>query len=287
MKLPALIPCLVLGALAPAGIGSAAPREPAAAVSSLALEAVRPAVAPAARHEWRGDGPASREAGVPMLAPSWRAGPRWDALRYQPRRSRHGGEAYGPRPEAFSQIHLGFLDPEGRPSRGLLVGFRGGLAVDPHIQIGGNLDWRHTSDRQTEVISQGTGPGGEPIVVRRDLSRSSSDLFPLLAFLQIGGGSHLPVIPYFGVAGGYQVLFLSAEDFQTGQEFDGTFGGFGWQLWGGAAFPLSGRARLNAEVFVNDAELSREVDDPFTGQGFRETIDMDGTGVRFGLAWGF
>ncbi|HEY3216382.1 MAG TPA: hypothetical protein VGK93_07810 [Candidatus Eisenbacteria bacterium] len=283
MKLRAFILCFLLGSAIAVEAWAAAPLEPAAEMSRLALEGDGVAAPAPSTLAWLGEGSAAGEA---FAAPRW-AGPRWDALRYRPRRARYGVERYGPRPEGFSQIHLGFLDPDGRPSRGLILGFRGGLAVDPHIQIGGNLDWRHTSDRQTEVISEGTGPGGEPIVVRRDLSRSSSELFPVLGFLQVSAGSGLPVIPYFGLAGGYEILFLSAKDFQTGETFEGTFGGFGWQMWGGAALPLSGRARLNAEVFVNDAELSRDVDDPITGQGFRETIDMDGTGMRFGLAWGF
>ena len=281
MRLRAFILCFVLGVPAAVEGAAAVPFEAATPATNLALEFPSPVAAPAVLIERAGDRPWDR-----AFAPSRWAGPRLESLRYRPRR--HDREPHnGPRPETFSQIHLGFMDPDGRPDAGLVVGFRGGVAVDPHVQIGGNLDWRHKSDRQTEVISEGTGPGGEPIVVRRDLSRSSSDLFPLLGFLQLGGGSDLPVIPYFGLAGGYEVLFLSAKDFQTGQKFDGTFGGFGWQVWGGAALPLSGRARLTAEVFVNRAELSRDVDDPLSGQGFRETVDLDGTGMRFGVAWGF
>jgi hypothetical protein len=282
MKLRAVILCFLLGVALTAEATVAVASEPTGGGSRSILASDAAAAPMVSSLAWLGERPAADEA-VGVVA--W-TGPRWDALRYRPRRPRYV-ERYGARPEGFSQIHLGFLDPDGRPSRGFLMGFRGGLAVDPHIQIGGNVDWRHTSDRQTEILSEGTGPGGEPIVVRRDLSRSSSDLLPLLGFLQVSAGSELPVIPYFGIAGGYEVLFLSAEDFQTGESFEGTFGGSGWQIWGGAALPLSGRARLNAEVFVNNAELSRDVDDPVTGQGFRETIDMDGTGMRFGLAWGF
>ncbi len=210
---------------------------------------------------------------------------RYESLRYRPRRER-GYRESGPRPESFSQLHLGFLDPQGPEASGVLVGFRGGLAVDPHIQIGGELDWSHRGDSQTAVISEGPGPGGTVITTRADLSRSSSDLVPLLGFVQVSA-SELRVIPYFGLGAGYEVLHLSAEDFVTRQEFKGTFGGFGWQAWGGVALPLSGRSRLNAEVFANNAELSRDVEDPSTGQTFRETVDRDGAGMRVGLAWGF
>src|SRR5262249_1569650 len=96
----------------------------------------------------------------------------------------------------------------------------------------------------------------------------------------------LPVVPYFGIGGGYEVLFLNAKDFQTGEKFDGTFGGWGWEAWGGAALPLSGNTRLAAEVFTNTASVERDVDDP-SGATFHEVVDLDGVGMRFGVNWGF
>ena len=94
-------------------------------------------------------------------------------------------------------------------------------------------------------------------------------------------------MPYVGAAASWQVLFLQADDFTTGETFDATFDGFGWQLWVGAAFPLSGRSRLIGEVFMNQAELNRDVFDPFLGQDLRETVSTDGVGARFGISWGF
>ena len=222
-----------------------------------------------------------------VMRPAHPQGGVLESIRYRPRHAYRARESYRVRPQGFSQIHLGFFDPDGHPSNGLVVGFRGGLAVDPHLQIGANLDWRHKGASEAVLIREGVGPGGETIATKQDLARSSSDLIPLLGFLQVEAGPELPVIPYFGVAGGYEALFLSAKDFQSGETFDGTFDGFGWQVWGGAAWPLSSNARLNAELFVNGAELGRDVDDPTTGQTLRETVNMDGTGMRFGLAWGF
>ncbi len=90
----------------------------------------------------------------------------------------------------------------------------------------------------------------------------------------------------FTVTGGVASA-AGAEDFQTGQSFDATYDGFGWQLWGGAALPLSGRSRLVGEVFMNNADLEREVFDVVTGETIRETVSTDGVGARFGLSWGF
>jgi hypothetical protein len=213
----------------------------------------------------------------------------YESVRYRPRRERVYRENYGrgPQPASVSELHLGFFDPEGDESNGVVFGGRLGLQVDPHIAIGGDIDWHHKSDRQTEIVSTGPGPGGQDVEVRRELARSSSNLFPILGYLQINADPSLSVIPYFGIAGGYEALFISAEDFQTGEDFDGTFDGFGWQAWAGAAMPLSGRSRLNAEIFINQAELGRDVDDAITGETFRETVTQNGAGMRVGLSWGF
>jgi len=208
-------------------------------------------------------------------------------VHYRPRRSRWGR---APEAASVSQIHLGFFDPDGTPARRFLVGIRGGPMIDRQVQLGVGIDWAHDSDNTSSVSSETTGPGGTPITIQRDLSRASTDLFPIMAFLQVSAPDNMSVVPYFGVAGGYQLLNLSADDYLTGDSFDATYGGWGWQVWGGLAMPLSGRTRLTGEVFVNGAELSRDVNDPYYGvygSTYRETVKQDGVGARFGIAWGF
>ncbi|MCC6350384.1 MAG: hypothetical protein IT347_12425 [Candidatus Eisenbacteria bacterium] len=202
---------------------------------------------------------------------------------YRPRRSGYGRhvDSYG-----VSQIHLGFFDPDGDPPRSFLAGIRGGPMLDPHVQVGVGVDWAHSGDRTASVRSTEIGPGGTPITVQREIARSSTDFFPIMAFMQLSADDDLSLVPYFGIAGGYQVLNLSADDYQSGQSFDATYGGWGWQAWGGAAMPLSGRTRVTGEVFFNGGEMGRDVDDPLFG-GYRETVKADGFGARFGLAWGF
>ena len=214
-------------------------------------------------------------------------GTRYESARYRPRRER-GYRDYGTRrPTAVSQLHAGYLDPDGPADPGFLVGLRVGQQFQDVVEIGVGADWRNKSGRSTEVLQSTTGPGGETIVVRRELSRYSSNLFPMMAYIQVSGPSSLTLIPYAGVAASYQALFLSADDFQTGQSFDATYDGFGWQLWGGAKLPLSGRTGLVGEVFMNNADLDRDVFDPASGQTIREIVSTDGLGARFGLTWGF
>ena len=221
-----------------------------------------------------------------VFASRYVGGTRYESSRYRPRRER--GYGRGPwRGRGVSQIHAGFLDPDGAPDAGFLAGFRGGQRIDDVFEIGLGLDWRNKSGRSFETARETIGPGGEPIVVRRDISRYSSNLFPALLYVQLSAPSHLRFVPYVGAAASWQVLFLEADDFTTGETFDATFDGFGWQLWGGAAFPLSGRSRLIGEVFLNQADLNRDVFDPTIGQDVRETVSTDGLGARFGMSWGF
>lgn len=290
-----LLPILSVPALADTGGGPSAP----AAVSAPALDLLGPAISfdtpvthaalasgfAVAPSDERANG--GFESAEPVRHRSvYVSGSRYEASRYRPRRegSRGSGRWRG---RGVSQLHAGFLDPDGPSEAGFLAGFRGGQQIDDLFQIGLGLDWRNKSGRATELLSETIGPGGETIVVRRDVSSYSSNLFPAIAYFQVSGPSHMLLVPYVGAAASWQVLFLKADDFATGQEFDSTFDGFGWQLWAGAAMPLSGRSRLVGEIFMNQADLHRDVYDPFLGQDLRETVSVDGVGARFGMSWGF
>jgi len=217
-----------------------------------------------------------------VVRPARPAGTRNDAIRYRPRGSRSRSSVV----ESPAQLHLGFFDFDGAGSGSFVAGLRGGPQVDPHIQIGGAFDWVHRSDDQTVVAGDPYTQGGNVITPTRVLARTSTNLLPFQLFLQVSGDQDMPVIPFGGISGGYQLLFLSADDFATQTSFDATFGGWGWQAWGGLGIPLSGQSRLTGEVFLNQSNPEREVTD-IDGTEFRERVDADGVGMRFGLQWGF
>ena len=208
-----------------------------------------------------------------------------------------GGVGYRPRAyrshdsvrPTTTQVHVGFFDPSEGFGTGFVGGFRVGPQVDPHVQIGLAMDWWHRSESQTMnlgMISVPGGSGSERLV----LSKSSADMVPILAFVQVSGDENMPIIPYGGFGAGYEWLFLSADRFLTSESFDQTFGGFGWQVWGGAGLPLDGRTRLNGEVFYNAAEVGSDVDVTIPDLGVatvRDVVKMNGLGMRFGISWGF
>lgn len=220
---------------------------------------------------------------APSLAVLARVAPPFESVRYWRRAEEPPARHSQSSP---IQIHAGFFDPDGSGTSSFAFGLRGGPAIDERIQIGVGLDWYHESQSQRDVVGE-TVQNGRPVTVTRELARASSDLVPLQAFLQVNLGSGRGPVPYAGIAGEYQVLFLSATDFQTGADYHATFGGWGWQAWGGVALPLSGRSRLFGEVFLNSGEVGRDVEDAAAAVTYRETADADGVGMRFGLSWGF
>jgi len=205
-------------------------------------------------------------------------------VHYRPARS-----GWGRRVDAntVTQIHVGFFDPSGAAGGEFLLGARGGPMLDPHVQIGLGLDWSHLANNASSATRSVTGPGGTTITTTpTDLSSSSIDIFPIMAFAQYSGDDGMSVVPFAGVGGGYEVVNLTADNYAPHQNFDATYGGWGWQAWVGAAVPLSGQVRLSGEVFVNTAEPGRDVS-LADGTPARETVKIDGAGMRFGLAWGF
>src|SRR5262249_16869623 len=142
--------------------------------------------------------------------------PRLESIGYEPRRYRayhhepSGGSA------AVSQLHAGLFDPEEFSSAGFLIGFRGGAAIDDHVQFGVDIDWRFKSEQETEVVSSQGLPNGGAAQVKRVLSQAASNLVPILGYVQIGAGHDLPLSPYVGAGAGYEAYFLSADDFSTG-----------------------------------------------------------------------
>jgi len=265
-------------AAAPAAAGVSGPFDPS--VSRLAVPVVALPVA----------GAPSYAAGPGPLTSTLQSAPRLESIRYRPRRRHRDRDedrwTERSRSSGYAQFHGGVFDPEDAGANGALFGMRIGGSMEDKAQVGVALDWSHRSDRNAEVVRTEPLPGGGTVERRVELARSSFDLVPLLAFIQVTpAGSDAG--PYFGIGGGYEALFVNAEDFVSGADYEATFDGWGWQAWGGFAFPMTRDVRLNIEVFANGGDLDREVDDEINGYTVREIVNVDGGGARFGLSWAF
>jgi hypothetical protein len=188
---------------------------------------------------------------------------------------------------SVSQVNLGYFVPDGGLGTRFDLGVRGGPVIADALQLGVAADWMYRTETISQPITSSIGPGGVPITQTQKLARATVNSFPIMAFAQLNVFDFIGLKPYIGGAAGYEVLLLSGEDFTTGNSFNGTFGGWGWQAWAGGSIPLGNRARLTGEAFYNDTQLGRDTEDPTTGESIHETVNGQGKGLRFGVAWGF
>ena len=229
----------------------------------------------------------SPELSAVAFVPARRHPPIMETTRYQPRRSHHPASTAGTSESASPvQIHMGFFEPETHGATDFEAGLRFGPLVDRTLQLGFAVDWMHNSQEARAVVGDPYTVGGTVVAPTTILNSVSSDLLPTTAFLQVNFAREAPLIPYAGVAGGYQWLWLAADDYVNGARYDAMFDGWTWQTWGGVALPLSRQARLTSEVFYHDGDVSRDVVGT-SGAVYREIVDTDGVGMRFGISVGF
>jgi len=82
-------------------------------------------------------------------------------------------------------------------------------------------------------------------------------------------------------------LIVDGDDFINNTHFSDTFGGFGWQGYAGITLAINEKARINAEGFWNQSDVSRHVQDPISGIEVKQQINVRGGGIRGGLSFGF
>jgi hypothetical protein len=225
------------------------------------------------------------EAPVTLALASAPATVELDAVRYTPMQQQQFDSPGRDRP-IVSQLHGGYFDASANNTNPFIVGLRAGPMVDKRLQVGLMLDWVHQTKNLANVLSTTQAPGSITVSTQQDTARALLNLVPIMAFAQASGFGLLGIVPYIGAAGGYEVLVLSADNFVNGQSFEANFGGWGYQVYAGAGLPLGGRTRLNGELFVNEASLSKTVTDA-NGVSAKQVVDLNGIGFRLGLAWGY
>jgi hypothetical protein len=225
------------------------------------------------------------EAPVTLALTSAPATVELDAVRYTPMQQQQFDNPGRDRP-IVSQLHGGYFDASANNTNPFIVGLRAGPMVDKRLQVGLMLDWVHQTKNLANVLSTTQAPGSITVSTQQDTARALLNLVPIMAFAQASGFGLLGIVPYIGAAGGYEVLVLSADNFVNGKSFEANFGGWGYQVYAGAGLPLGGRTRLNGELFVNEASLSKTVTDA-NGVSAKQVVDLNGVGFRLGLAWGY
>lgn len=204
----------------------------------------------------------------------WRRAPR-----YNERRTYHRNT------QAWLTVRGGFFDADDVSENDWLVGLKVSGEVANNLSLGVSTDLHRRSDAERARIEEFRDPAGNLVRTTVTTFESSSNLIPILGVVEMRFPS-AGFQPYVGLGAGYEVLVVDGTDFATGNDFSDTFGGFGWQAHGGISFPLGGTTRLVGEGFWNHSTVTRKIRDEFTGERVKEEIDVNGAGLRAGLAFG-
>jgi len=113
------------------------------------------------------------------------------------------------------------------------------------------------------------------------LSRTGAHLLPIMGFMQVDLTEKAFLVPFVGIAAGYEWLGIHKEDLQTGQDSTVTYGNFAWQSYAGVGLRLRSRVRLNGELYYNGGSLERPVHT--ATERWHEAVHVSGVGLRVGL----
>jgi hypothetical protein len=182
----------------------------------------------------------------------------------------------GPKPLANS-IHLygGLFEPIAVNAPSPMLGVRLGRRLGAHLQGGLLIDW--TFERKNVEQPVNGLPGLQPKLI---LARADGQLVPMMAFFEVNLTEKRFLVPYAGIASGYEWLFLKANDYVTGETASATYANFAWQCWGGMGMRLDQGLRVDFELYYNGGSLERDAPG---STGLREAVRVNGAGARVGL----
>jgi hypothetical protein len=175
-------------------------------------------------------------------------------------------------------LHGGVYSPIDATATNALLGARIGLHMGEPVLFGVQTGWTY----HTKSLYGPSGGGPPGLNPRTVLATATANLIPAMAFLQVTLTQKFFLAPYIGIAGGYEWLFLKAKDYQTEAESSLTYSNPAWEWYAGMGLRLTRSTRVDGEAFYHGATLGRDVPGS-GGNTLRETVDLDGVGVRVGL----
>ena len=218
-------------------------------------------------------------AGGLLAATSANAGPRdWLAQSYSGNDSVGYGRVIIPKYTTHSlHLHGGLFRTIDGDATSPTVGLRYGRHLGSHLQGGVLAGWTYKRKNLEQPVE--SFPGVDPRIV---LARVEGHLVPAMLFLQVNLTEKRFLVPYAGIAAGYEWFQLQATDYRTDESTKATYANLAWEGWGGIGMRLGEDLRLDGELFYNGGSLERDVTDS-SGRSFKEAIDANGIGARVGL----
>lgn len=189
-------------------------------------------------------------------------------------------------PDGWFSLRGGFFDNENVPKNDWLAGVKLTGVISKGVEMGISSDYQRRSHTAGERIDEYRDPSGNLVKTTVPTAEVSSSLIPVLGILEL----RVPtpgLQPYVGGGAGYEFLIVDGDDFINNTHFSDTFGGFGWQGYAGITLAINEKARINAEGFWNQSDVSRHVQDPISGIEVKQQINVRGGGIRGGLSFGF
>lgn len=185
--------------------------------------------------------------------------------------------------QSFVTVKVGSYNPQDAKA-GLIVGLSTGRQVDERVDFGLGADlFLRKFTQETTVQEEQTTPGGTTLQdVQKEIDYSLYAL-PIMIQLNIRILPQAVVIPYVGLAGGYEIVFSREANYLTGDKDNRLYGGFGWQLMLGGEFPFGRASGFLGEIFYNGCTVSRNKGSSDLGFPISEKLDFSGLGFRLGV----
>jgi len=174
-------------------------------------------------------------------------------------------------------LHGGLFAPIDVNAPSPTLGLRLGRRVVSHLQAGLLVGWTFQRRNLEEPVNG--LPGLQPHTI---LARIDGQLVPAMVYMHVDFNDSRFLVPYAGIATGYEWYLLKANDYRTGETASAKYSNWAWESWGGLGIRLGKDLRVDSELFYNGGSLEREVSDS-VGQTWREAVHANGVGARVGV----
>jgi hypothetical protein len=178
-------------------------------------------------------------------------------------------------------IHAGYMNPKDAKA-GMLIGGMFGTKVDEAVDVGIGFDVFHKSYADVSQVAQSdeTGLTSKTYVTEVDYSRTIIPLH-IVINVKIRAGRYFGYLIRGGL--GYQFLISKEQNYELETTDTRRYGGLGWQGAAGLYYNVGDRSTLTADVFYNNAQVSRSVDKSTRGLPTQERVSLSGLGIRLGV----
>jgi len=168
-------------------------------------------------------------AGTPQAASDSAASAQVRPPRPAAARSASGTHAFAmPKPPAYRlHLHGGLFEPPEVNATSPTLGMRFGRRLGAHLQGGLLVGW--TFERKNLEQPVNGLPGLQPHLI---LARADGHLLPAMMFLQVNFTEKRFLVPYAGIAAGYEWFILRVTDYRTGEIASAKYGNWAWENWG-------------------------------------------------------